>query len=91
MQHGLICLQKTRQNGPIADQRMRPPTREIVTGPGQQRHLLFWLFWAYEAGARRLGHGNPSIALTVYAHLISNTDTRAAEIVETAFASTLAE
>lgn len=44
--------------------------------------------------SRRVGGSvtiNPSITLTVYAHLISNTDARAAEIVETAFASTLAD
>lgn len=40
--------------------------------------------------SRRIGHANPSITLTVYAHLFSNTDERAAEIVEAAFASTLA-
>jgi integrase len=41
--------------------------------------------------SRRLGHSNPSITLTVYAHLFSNTDARAAEIVEAAFAGALAE
>jgi integrase len=41
--------------------------------------------------SRRLGHGNPSITLTVYAHLFSNTDARAAEIIEAAFAGALAE
>jgi hypothetical protein len=41
--------------------------------------------------SRRLGHGNPSITLTVYAHLFSNTDERAADVVETAFVSTLAD
>jgi integrase len=41
--------------------------------------------------SRRLGHGNPSITLTVYAHLFSNTDERAADVVEAAFASTLAD
>jgi integrase len=41
--------------------------------------------------SRRLGHANPSITLTVYAHLFSNTDARAAEIVESAFANVLAE
>jgi integrase len=41
--------------------------------------------------SRRLGHGNPSITLTVYAHLVSNTVERAADVVEAAFASTLAD
>jgi integrase len=41
--------------------------------------------------SRRLGHANPSITLTVYAHLFSNTDARAAEIVEAAFGGILAE
>lgn len=34
--------------------------------------------------SRRLGHGSPSITLGVYGHLFSNTDARAAEIIEAA-------
>jgi integrase len=36
--------------------------------------------------SRRLGHGSPAITLSVYGHLFSNTDDRAAQIMETAFA-----
>ena len=35
--------------------------------------------------SRRLGHASPTITLGVYGHLFSNTDDRAAEIVEAAF------
>jgi len=35
--------------------------------------------------SRRLGHGSPAITLTVYGHLFSNTDDRAAAVAETAF------
>jgi len=37
--------------------------------------------------SRRLGHANPTITLNVYGHLISNTDDRAAQIMESALAS----
>lgn len=36
--------------------------------------------------SRRLGHASPTITLGVYAHLFSNTDDRAADIVEAALA-----
>jgi len=36
--------------------------------------------------SRRLGHGSPTITLGVYGHLFANTDERAAEIIESAFA-----
>jgi len=36
--------------------------------------------------SRRLGHGSPAITLGVYGHLFSNTDARAAEIMEATFA-----
>lgn len=35
--------------------------------------------------SRRLGHGSPAITLSVYGHLFSNTDDRAAAVAETAF------
>jgi integrase len=35
--------------------------------------------------SRRLGHGSPAITLSVYGHLFSNTDDRAAQIVEETF------
>jgi len=35
--------------------------------------------------SRRLGHGSPTITLTVYGHLFSNTDDEAARIMERAF------
>jgi integrase len=35
--------------------------------------------------SRRLGHGSPTITLAVYGHLFSNTDARAAEIMEATF------
>jgi integrase len=34
--------------------------------------------------SRRLGHGSPSVTLTVYAHLFQKTDTRAADAIEMA-------
>jgi integrase len=36
--------------------------------------------------SRRLGHASPTITLSVYGHMFSNTDDRAAEIMESAFA-----
>ena len=41
--------------------------------------------------SRRLGHGSPTITLGVYGHLFSNTDERAAQIIEAAFGKTLTE
>lgn len=41
--------------------------------------------------SRRLGHGSPTITLTVYGHLFSNTDDRAAQIMEETFAKAEAE
>jgi integrase len=35
--------------------------------------------------SRRLGHGSPAITLSVYGHLFSNTDDRAARVTEAAF------
>jgi integrase len=35
--------------------------------------------------SRRLGHGSPTITLGVYGHLFSNTDDRAAQVIEAAF------
>ncbi|MBV9201241.1 MAG: site-specific integrase [Alphaproteobacteria bacterium] len=40
--------------------------------------------------SRRIGHSNPTITLSVYAHLFGNTDDRAAQAVETALAGVLA-
>jgi integrase len=37
--------------------------------------------------SRRLGHGSPSITLTVDGHLMKGTDDKAAELMETMFAS----
>lgn len=37
--------------------------------------------------SRRLGHANPTITLNVYGHLITNTDDRAAQIMESALSS----
>jgi integrase len=37
--------------------------------------------------SRRLGHGSPAITLSVYGHLFSNTDDRAAAVTETMFAA----
>jgi integrase len=36
--------------------------------------------------SRRLGHASAAITLRVYGHLFTNTDARAAEIMEAAFA-----
>jgi integrase len=36
--------------------------------------------------SRRIGHASPAITLNVYGHLFSNTDSRAAEIMEATFA-----
>ena len=36
--------------------------------------------------SRRLGHGSPTITLGVYGHLFSNSDDRAAQVMEAAFA-----
>lgn len=36
--------------------------------------------------SRRIGHASPSITLDVYGHMFKNTDTKAAEIIEAAFA-----
>jgi integrase len=36
--------------------------------------------------SRRLGHGSPTITLGVYGHMFKNSDDRAAQIMETAFA-----
>jgi integrase len=41
--------------------------------------------------SRRIGHSNPTVTLTVYAHLFGNTDERASTIVEAALAEMLAE
>jgi len=38
--------------------------------------------------SRRLGHSSPTVTLTVYGHLFSNTDDRAAQIVQAAFGGT---
>jgi integrase len=37
--------------------------------------------------SRRLGHGSPAITLTVYGHLFSNTDERAAQVMQNIFAN----
>jgi integrase len=37
--------------------------------------------------SRRIGHASPAITLNVYSHMFSNTDTRAAEIMEATFAN----
>ncbi|WP_338688357.1 site-specific integrase [Bradyrhizobium sp. 26S5] len=36
--------------------------------------------------SRRIGHASPAITLNVYSHMFSNTDTRAADIMEATFA-----
>ena len=36
--------------------------------------------------SRRIGHASPAITLSVYGHMFKNTDIRAAEIMEAAFA-----
>jgi integrase len=41
--------------------------------------------------SRRLGHGSPTITLGVYGHLFSNTDDRAAQVVEAAFRRTITD
>ena len=41
--------------------------------------------------SRRLGHGSPTITLSVYGHLFSNSDDRAAQVVEAAFGKVLSE
>jgi integrase len=41
--------------------------------------------------SRRLGHASPTITLNVYGHLFSNTDDRAAEIMEAAFSQVWTE
>jgi integrase len=41
------------------------------------------------AVSRRIGHSNPTVTLTVYAHLFGNTDERAAAAVEDALAGAL--
>jgi integrase len=41
--------------------------------------------------SRRLGHASPTITLGVYGHLFSNTEDRAAEILEAAFSRSAAE
>lgn len=41
--------------------------------------------------SRRLGHGSPMITLGVYGHLFSNSDDRAAAVVEAAFGASLGE
>jgi integrase len=37
--------------------------------------------------SRRIGHASPAITLNVYSHMFSNTDARAAEIMEATFAN----
>jgi hypothetical protein len=39
--------------------------------------------------SRRLGHASPTITLNIYGHLFSNTDDRAAQVMEVAFAKTV--
>jgi integrase len=41
--------------------------------------------------SRRIGHNNPTVTLTVYAHLFGNTDERASNAVEAAMAGLLTE
>ncbi|HEX5517116.1 MAG TPA: tyrosine-type recombinase/integrase [Pseudolabrys sp.] len=41
--------------------------------------------------SRRLGHGSPTITLSVYGHLFGNTDDRAADVIERAFGKVLAQ
>jgi integrase len=41
--------------------------------------------------SRRIGHANPTITLKVYGHLFSNTDARAAEVMEATFAKVYRE
>jgi integrase len=41
--------------------------------------------------SRRLGHASPTITLSVYGHLFTNTDDKAAEVMEDLFAKVSAE
>jgi len=41
--------------------------------------------------ARRLGHGSPAVTLNIYGHLFSNTDDKAAEVMEAAFSKASTE
>ena len=41
--------------------------------------------------SRRLGHGSPTITLSVYGHLFTNTDDRAAQIMQAAFGRAITE
>jgi integrase len=41
--------------------------------------------------SRRLGHGSPTITLGVYGHLFSNSDDKAAQVIEAAFGKVLTE
>jgi len=41
--------------------------------------------------SRRIGHSNPTITLSVYAHLFGNPDERAANVVEAALAGALGD
>ena len=41
--------------------------------------------------SRRLGHASPAITLGVYGHMFTNTDARAAEIMEATFAKVRTE
>ena len=41
--------------------------------------------------SRRLGHGSPVVTLKVYGHLFKNTDARAAETMQAAFAKVRTE
>jgi integrase len=41
--------------------------------------------------SRRLGHASPTITLGIYGHLFSNTDDRAAQVIEALFAKVRAE
>ncbi len=41
--------------------------------------------------SRRLGHASPTITLNIYGHLFENSDDRAADVVEAAFAKALTD
>jgi integrase len=41
--------------------------------------------------SRRLGHGSPTVTLSVYGHMFGNTDDRAAQIMDAAFANLAAD
>jgi hypothetical protein len=41
--------------------------------------------------SRRIGHNNPTVTLSVHAHLFGNTDERASAAVEVALADALAD